>query len=116
MPNKLVGVDKSMDEILEHVQREYAQQSIVEATPPADPPHSAEVVNLNPAGDVRNDRSHKGTPEAAPTSGPLLTLEDVIREMLRPILRVQLDEKLPIIIERLVKAELSRALSQAGLT
>src|SRR5216683_4129602 len=38
------------------------------------------------------------------------TLEDVIREMLRPMLQGWLDEKLPEILERLVRAELSRAL------
>jgi len=40
------------------------------------------------------------------------TLEDVIREMLRPMLQGWLDEKLPAILERLVRAELARALGE----
>jgi cell pole-organizing protein PopZ len=44
--------------------------------------------------------------------GPERTLEDVIREMLRPMLQGWLDERLPEIIERLVRAELARALGE----
>jgi len=43
------------------------------------------------------------------------TLEDLIRELLRPMLQGWLDQKLPEIIERLVRAELARALSEAGV-
>jgi cell pole-organizing protein PopZ len=45
-------------------------------------------------------------------AGPERTLEDVIREMLRPMLQTWLDEKLPDILERLVRAELARALGE----
>ena len=45
-------------------------------------------------------------------AGPERTLEDVIREMLRPMLQGWLDEKLPDILERLVRAELARALGE----
>jgi cell pole-organizing protein PopZ len=40
------------------------------------------------------------------------TLEDVAREALRPMLQGWLDEKLPEILERLVKAELSRVIGE----
>lgn len=43
------------------------------------------------------------------------TLEDLVRELLRPMLQGWLDQKLPEIIERLVKVELARALSEAGV-
>ena len=36
------------------------------------------------------------------------TLEDLVREMLRPMLKGWLDDNLPIIVERLVKAEIER--------
>jgi cell pole-organizing protein PopZ len=36
------------------------------------------------------------------------TLEDMVREMLRPMLRVWLDDNLPGIVERLVRAEIER--------
>jgi uncharacterized protein len=37
------------------------------------------------------------------------TLEDLVREMLRPMLKVWLDDNLPVIVERLVRAEIERA-------
>jgi len=43
------------------------------------------------------------------------TLEDLVRELLRPMLQGWLDQKMPDIIERLVKAELARALNEAGV-
>jgi cell pole-organizing protein PopZ len=36
------------------------------------------------------------------------TLEDLTREMLRPMLKVWLDENLPTLVERLVRDEISR--------
>ena len=36
------------------------------------------------------------------------TLEDLVREMLRPLLKSWLDDNLPSIVERLVKAEIER--------
>jgi cell pole-organizing protein PopZ len=36
------------------------------------------------------------------------TLEDLTREMLRPMLKVWLDENLPTVVERLVRAEIDR--------
>jgi cell pole-organizing protein PopZ len=48
-----------------------------------------------------------------PMGGERRTLEDVMREMLTPMMRDFLDQKLPEILERLVKAELARALGQA---
>ena len=36
------------------------------------------------------------------------TLEDLVREMLRPMLKVWLDDNLPSLVERLVRAEIER--------
>ena len=36
------------------------------------------------------------------------TLEDLVREMLRPMLKCWLDDNLPGIVERIVKAEIER--------
>lgn len=44
------------------------------------------------------------------------TLEDLVRELLRPMLQGWLDQKLPEIIERLVRAELAKALNDAGVS
>jgi len=48
-----------------------------------------------------------------PMGGEARTLEDVVRGLLTPMMRDWLDQKLPEILERLVKAELARALGQA---
>ena len=36
------------------------------------------------------------------------TLEDLVREMLRPMLKSWLDDNLPSLVERIVKAEIER--------
>ncbi|MFC5483761.1 PopZ family protein [Microvirga aerilata] len=37
-----------------------------------------------------------------------LTVEDLMREMLRPMLKAWLDDNLPSLVERLVRAEIER--------
>jgi cell pole-organizing protein PopZ len=44
-----------------------------------------------------------------PMPAPGRTLEDLVAEMLRPLLREWMDSHLPAIVERLVKAEIERA-------
>ena len=46
--------------------------------------------------------------------GGVRTLEDVIRELLQPILQGWLDDKLPEIIERLVRSEIARVLNSVA--
>lgn len=41
------------------------------------------------------------------------TLEDIVREEMRPILKAWLDDNLPPLVERLVKAEIERVVSRA---
>ena len=36
------------------------------------------------------------------------TLEDLVKEMLRPMLKAWLDDNLPTLVERIVKAEIER--------
>jgi uncharacterized protein len=43
------------------------------------------------------------------------TLEDIVRETLRPLLQAWLDENLPELVERLVRAEIARVVGEAGL-
>ena len=43
------------------------------------------------------------------------TLEDLVREMLRPMLKTWLDDNLPGLVERLVRAEIERV-SRGALT
>jgi hypothetical protein len=43
------------------------------------------------------------------------TLEDIVRDMLRPLLQTWLDENLPATVERLVREEIARVVGEAGL-
>jgi uncharacterized protein len=43
------------------------------------------------------------------------TLEDIVRDLLRPLLQTWLDEHLPGIVERLVRDEIARVVGDAGL-
>ncbi len=43
------------------------------------------------------------------------TLEEIVREMLRPLLLAWLDSHLPGIVERLVREEIARVVGEAGL-
>lgn len=42
------------------------------------------------------------------------TLEDTVRELLRPQLQAWLDDNLPDLVERLVRAEIARVIGEAG--
>jgi uncharacterized protein len=43
------------------------------------------------------------------------TLEEIVRDLLRPLLQSWLDEHLPDIVERLVREEIARVVGEAGL-
>jgi cell pole-organizing protein PopZ len=45
--------------------------------------------------------------------GPNRTLEDIVRELIRPMLKEWLDDKLPYIVERIVKDEVTRLVRDA---
>lgn len=53
----------------------------------------------------------RGTPVARGT-GP--TIEDIVREEMRPLLKEWLDAHLPAIVERAVKAEIERVVARGG--
>jgi cell pole-organizing protein PopZ len=50
-----------------------------------------------------------------PLGGAERTLEDIVRDLLRPLLQTWLDENLPGIVERLVREEITRVVGEAGL-
>jgi hypothetical protein len=50
-----------------------------------------------------------------PLGGVDRTLEDIVRDMLRPLLQTWLDENLREIVERLVREEIARVVGEAGL-
>ena len=96
---------------------------------PAEPPHTPEPTAPAPA---RQDDSNLVAPEAAAAAavsvGSLMrtlserstrvyqggpTLEDMVREELRPILKQWLDVHLPPLVERLVRLEIERVVGRA---
>jgi cell pole-organizing protein PopZ len=50
-----------------------------------------------------------------PLGGVDRTLEDIVRDILRPLLQTWLDENLPQLVERLVREEIARVVGEAGL-
>ena len=50
-----------------------------------------------------------------PLGGGERTLEQMVRDLLRPLLQTWLDEHLPGIVERLVREEITRVVGEAGL-
>jgi len=50
-----------------------------------------------------------------PLGGAERTLDEIVREMLRPLLQAWLDGHLPGIVERLVREEIARVVGEAGL-
>jgi cell pole-organizing protein PopZ len=67
----------------------------------------ASFARLNAARD-------RGGPETPIGRGDK-TLEDIVRELLRPLLQAWLDENLPPLVERLVQKEIARVIGEANL-
>ena len=59
-------------------------------------------------------RERRDEPELS-LGGAKRTLEEIVREMLRPLLQSWLDDHLPGIVERLVREEIARVVGEAGL-
>ncbi len=63
-------------------------------------------------GSLPRERRREGE---LPLGGVDRTLEDIVRDMLRPLLQTWLDENLPRLVERLVREEIARVVGEAGL-
>ncbi len=63
-------------------------------------------------GAMPRDRSREGELLMGPGDR---TLEEIVRETLRPLLQAWLDEHLPTIVERLVREEIARVVGEAGI-
>lgn len=61
-----------------------------------------------------NAARERGGPETPIGRGDK-TLEDIVRELLRPLLQTWLDENLPAMVERLVQKEIARVVGEANL-
>lgn len=77
--------------------------------PPAfDPPPAAAVGHILSQSTVSAVESAFNTLAHTVLSNNARTLEDLVREMLRPMLKSWLDDNLPGLVERIVKAEIER--------
>jgi hypothetical protein len=86
---------------------------VVKAAPPPPPPPQPAAPEPPQPQLLSTDASAAVAGAFASLSSSLMmgnarTLEDLVREMLRPMLKNWLDENLPTITERLVKAEIER--------
>jgi cell pole-organizing protein PopZ len=70
-------------------------------------PRSSESALLSPASGARVGASFEALAESLMLRDPQM-LDRVAREMLRPMLKTWLDDNLPIVVERLVRAEIER--------
>ena len=84
-----------------------APQPAPVAAQPADP-----IVSAAAAGAAAS--AFAGLTAAARTPGDARSLEDIVRELLRPMLKDWLDANLPGIVEREVRAEVERISRQGG--
>jgi len=124
-----LSTEQSMDEVLKKIERKLVEE---------DTPPSAEVLKLSDADNRKGraqNRARPATQEAGraagepapggvpadeiaamasglddPAPGPAETLEDVVRELVKPMLRSWLDAKLGEVLNHLVQAELAKAL------
>jgi len=70
------------------------------------------AATLSQLGALPHERSNE---PGLPLGGVERTLEEIVRETLRPLLQVWLDNHLPGIVERLVREEIARVAGEAGL-
>ncbi len=74
---------------------------------PAPPPPRAEDALLSPMADAAVASTFNMFSSAILTT-QARTLEDLVKDMMRPMLKAWLDDNLPALVERLVKAEIER--------
>lgn len=99
-----------------------AQSPVALAAPEGQPPRAERIVSSATSGAAAaafaqlgalpRERRREGE---LPLGGADRTLEDIVRDLLRPLLQAWLDEHLPGIVERLVREEIARVVGEAGL-
>ena len=83
------------------------------APPPAYPPliaRDAATAAANSVGELVRTLAHERA-SSVYRGGP--TIEDVVRDEMRPLLKAWLDEHLPAMVERLVRTEIERVVGRA---
>jgi uncharacterized protein len=93
----------------------------VHDTEPAPPPHSKEPQRTGPSpeallsgeADAHVSRAFNRLATTVLTNNAR-TLEDLVKDLLRPMLKAWLDDNLPPLVERLVRAEIERVARGGG--
>jgi cell pole-organizing protein PopZ len=122
-PKESVGIGDDLDvlELTDEVAETPAPEEpepVKAAPPPPQPPQQSEPPRasslpaapdrlLSPGADEAV-QSAFGTLAHTILAGNARTLDDIVREMLRPMLRAWLDDNLPPLVERLVRQEIER--------
>ena len=83
----------------------YEPPPFYESAPAAPPPQPQQILSRSTVSAVE---SAFNTLANTVLSNNARTLEDLVREMLRPMLKSWLDDNLPSLVERIVKAEIDR--------
>jgi cell pole-organizing protein PopZ len=81
--------------------------SPVAVAPPTAPPPGADSDIISAAASASVANAFASLNNTLIT-GNARTLEDLVKDMMKPMLRTWLDDNLPVIVERLVKAEIER--------
>jgi len=109
-PPPVLAVEEEEEEELELTQKldTLGDLDIMDAVEPAPPQAQpvAALVSETVAAAAAASFGHLSASIAMPPSG--LTLDDVVRELLRPLLRQWLDANLPTIVQEAVQAEVDR--------
>jgi uncharacterized protein len=103
-----------------------APEPVAEAPPEPPAPDTVEVARRHFHYETESDRSLMSQRTTAAVDAAFnslaqtvlvqnsLTLDDLVREMLRPMLKAWLDDNLPNMVERLVRAEIERVARGRG--
>lgn len=108
-------------ELVEGLEEDEAEVAFAEPEPPRRPePVKAEVPRSRPESEPNVEEPLVSAAASATVQSAFgqlshtvlaanaRTLDDLVKDMLRPMLRAWLDENLPVIVERLVRAEIER--------
>lgn len=117
-----VNEDGSVRRLVPLTDNPSAQSAVTPAAPEEQPSRSERILSAATSGAAAAafaqlsalPRERRRETEL-PLGGTDRTLEDIIRDLLRPLLQTWLDEHLPGIVERLVREEIARVIGEAGL-
>jgi uncharacterized protein len=108
--------EQLMEEALTAIRRVISEEEVSETTlAPAERRTSGEGMKTKPGAELLSAEATVAIGSAIDTLKETvkrqeLTLEEVVRQALRPVLNSSLDENLPGLVERMVRAEIERAI------